>query len=468
LAYLAFVLTAMSPGAAAASELDHGDPIAPVILSVTALLFFALIGRFCARQIGQPSVLGEITMGILIGNVLFFFNVDLISVLREGTAIFKIVDLTLQGHSWQEATSLILDAPTAAHMLSVMRGDHGGEILQIAQTVDVFSRYGVIFLLFLVGLESSLDDLRQTSGDSLRVAVIGLISPVVLGFVATLMLMPSSSLYTDLFIAATLGATSIGITASVLKELNQLQSREANIILGAAVIDDILGLILLTIVTGITVSGSIQSGEIATTVALASLFLLSAFVLSPYFLNTAIRMVRHMDVSEAKLFVSFLFVMILAWLANLVGLATIVGAFAAGLILHDAYFKHWGDHKRHHSSIKDLVAPLEAILVPIFFVLMGIQVKLETFFHPDVALIGLVLLVAAIAGKLLSGLGVRSGASRTMVGIGMMPRGEVGLVFASVGKSLDVIDDRLFSAVVMMIIVTTILAPPLLKRVRRP
>jgi Kef-type K+ transport system membrane component KefB len=176
---------------------------------------------------------------------------------------------------------------------------------------------------------------------------------------------------------------------------------------------------------------------------------------------------RRLDVLEAKLFISFLFVMALSWAANLVGLATIVGAFAAGLLLMDSHFDLWGDHRQHKYSIKELFAPIEAILVPIFFVLMGIQVKLGDFLDNEVLLLALGLIAAAVLGKLASGLGVlrRNGISRLAVGIGMMPRGEVGLVFASIGRSLGVIDSAMFSAVVVMVMVTSLATPPLLKLV---
>jgi Kef-type K+ transport system membrane component KefB len=189
----------------------------------------------------------------------------------------------------------------------------------------------------------------------------------------------------------------------------------------------------------------------------------AAFALGPLFLRYTIRLVNRLDIIEAKLFISFLFVMALAWLANLVGLATIVGAFAAGVILHDAYFQHWGDVKEHRYSIRDLITPLEVILVPIFFVLMGVQVKLESFLDSHVLIMALGLIAAAMAGKVISGWGAERGMRKLAVGIGMMPRGEVGLIFASIGKSLGVISGALFSALVLMVIVTTLATPPLLK-----
>jgi len=227
--------------------------------------------------------------------------------------------------------------------------------------------------------------------------------------------------------------------------------------------DDVLGLVMLAIVSGIVVTGSVSVTDTARTILLASMFIVGALLLGPHFLKFIIWMLRRLDVLEAKLFISFAFVMFLAWAASLAGLATIVGAFAAGLLMLDSQFRHWGDHRQHRYTIKELFAPIEAILVPIFFVLMGIQVKLEMFMDWQVIAMALALLAAAIAGKVISGLGLRGKGNRLAVGIGMMPRGEVGLVFASIGKTLGVIDAAMFSAVVLMVVVTTLATPPLLK-----
>jgi len=441
----------------------HHDPIAPVILGVTGILFFAVIGRFAARKLGQPSVLGELIMGVLLGNLGYWIGSDFIQVLREGPAIFTMVDLTLAGEPLAQAAHDALGDPSAAAILHILSGPGGPALTQVAHTVDVFSRYGVIFLLFLVGLDTSPDELRAVGGRSVRVALLGVVMPFLLGFAMARLLMPELSVNVDLFVAATLGATSIGITARVLQDLGELQSKESRVILGAAVIDDVLGLIMLAVVSGIIVSGGLALGSMVQTILLAALFLVSAFALGPWFLRYTIRFVNHLDIIEAKMFISFLFVMALAWFANLVGLATIIGAFAAGVILHDAYFEHWGDVREHRFCIRDLIAPLEVILVPIFFVLMGVQVKLETFRDPHVLWMAGGLIVAAMAGKLVCGLAAGGGLRRLAVGVGMMPRGEVGLIFASIGKSLGVISDALFSALVLMVIVTTLVTPPLLK-----
>jgi len=452
------------PAAAAPMDALHNDPIAPVILGVTGILFFAIIGRFAARKLGQPSVLGELIMGVVLGNLAYFVGFELILVLREGQAIFELERLLLTGAPLDLAAFSTLGSETAADVLWVLQGPHGGQILQIAETVDVFSRYGVIFMLFMVGLDTSVVEMRKVGGNSLRVAVIGVVVPFILGFAAARILMPDASFNTDLFIAATLGATSVGITARVLKDLHHDRTSEAHVILGAAVMDDMLGLLMLAIVSGIIVSGGVNLLNILSIVVLAVLFLAGVLFLGPYLLRFTIRLLCHLDLVEAKMFTSYLFVMVLAWLANLVGLATIIGAFAAGLILNDTFFTHCRiPREEYNVSIKSLIMPLEVILVPIFFVLMGIQVKIETFFDCQVLIMAGGLLVAAIVGKLVCGLGASKDTNRLAVGLGMMPRGEVGLVFAAIGKSLGVIGDELFASVVLMVIVTTLLSPPLLK-----
>jgi Kef-type K+ transport system membrane component KefB len=163
------------------------------------------------------------------------------------------------------------------------------------------------------------------------------------------------------------------------------------------------------------------------------------------------------------MFVSYLFVMLMAWMANLAGLATIIGAFAAGLILHDAYFDSWHNDRQCPICIKDLIMPLEVILVPIFFVLMGLQVKLEALLQPGIMWLATGLTLAAIVGKVLAGYGAFGAKNHFAIGIGMVPRGEVGLIFAAIGKSLGVMDDALFSSVVIMVIVTTMISPPMFK-----
>ena len=448
-------------------HISHNDPVAPVILGVTGILFVALIGRFSARKLGFPSVIGELIMGIVVGNLAFYYQLDLIMVLREGPARFDTRDTRLLGEELELATLNAIGAEGTWHILDILRGPHGNEILQVAHTVDVFSRYGIIFLLFLVGIETSVDEMRKVGPNSSRVAVIGVLLPFMLGMIASSLLLEDAALHTSMFLGATLAATSVGITAMVLQEMKMEKTEIAHTILGAAVIDDILGLLMLAIISGIVITGSIDLVHISITIIIATLFLAATIYVGPYFIRLFVRLFCRLDIIEAKMFVSYLFVMVMAWMANLAGLATIIGAFAAGLILQDAYFESWDDDRKCPVTIKDLIMPLEVILVPIFFVLMGLQVKLEMFLQQEVMILAAGLLVAAILGKVLSGFGAFGVKNHMAIGIGMMPRGEVGLIFAAIGKSLGVLDDALFSAVVLMVIVTTLLSPPLFKECLR-
>lgn len=441
---------------------SHVDPVAPIILWVTVLFFLGISGRYIARRLNCPGVLGELLMGVVVGNVCYFFGMQLAIVLREGSAIFNIMTAVFSGEPLASAVnSLIPDIHYASQVTAALSGSNGTNLFKVAYVVDIFSRYGVIFLLFMVGLESSINELKHTGRESIQVAILGVLAPIVLGLLMTHFLMPDALFQADLFVAATLSATSIGITARVLKDMKKLRTREAKTILGAAMIDDILGLILLAIVSSLVIRGVIDMLVIGHVVVLASVFFFGALWIGPWVLRKTVALFSSFELWEAKLFTAFLFVMCLAWIATLAQLATIIGAFVAGLILHEGLFE--SRERAGTLSIQNLVAPLEAILAPLFFILIGIQVKLETFFNWHVLLIAAGLIAAAIFGKLLSGLGANRKDDRLLIGIGMLPRGEVGLVFASIGRTIGVISDELFSAIILMVIVTTFIAPPWLK-----
>lgn len=443
---------------------DHTDPVASVLLGVTVIFFFAILGRYIARRLNQPGVLGELLMGVVLGNLAYLCGNELVVILREGSSIFSIMKEMLGGTSLnQSVASIIPDLFYAQQVTQALSGPEGTEYLKIAYIVDIFSRYGVIFLLFMVGLESSVEELKHTGRESMRVAVIGVAAPMLLGFGAAYVLMPGSSFQTDLFIAATLSATSIGITARVLKEMNKLRTREARTILGAAMLDDILGLIILAVVSSVVIGGIVNITMVVRIIIYSLLFFIGSLILGPIILRRSVHFFRFLDPWESKLFISFFFVMALSWLASFVQLAAIIGAFAAGVILHDDYFKSEKESQKDNRSIQQLVAPLESILAPMFFMVIGIQVKLETFYNWNVIVLAGGLIMAAILGKLLSGYGANKKDDRLLIGIGMLPRGEVGLVFASIGRTLGVISDELFSAIVLMVMITTFIAPPLLK-----
>ncbi|KTD50676.1 Na(+)/H(+) antiporter [Legionella quinlivanii] len=445
-------------------EAEH-DPVASIIFWVTLIFTLSIMGRCIAKALRQPGVLGELLMGVLLGNICYFFGSELIVVLREGSAIFNIMRDILGNATLAEAVqNNIADPVYAQQMVVALSSVKGIDYLKVGYILDIFSRYGVIFLLFMVGLESSFQELKHTGREALSVALIGVVAPIILGFAIAHWLLPNASYQSDLFVAATLSATSIGITARVLSELKKLRTREAHTILGAAMIDDVLGLIILSIVSSIVINNSLDMLVIVRVVVSAFLFFTAVLTIGPWALRKSVKMLNFLELWEAKLFLAFIFLMALAWFATVVGLSSIIGAFAAGLIIHDGYFEPHSDSSSVKPfNIKQLIAPLEFILAPLFFILIGIQVKLESFFDWHVLMTSAGLIVAAIVGKLISGLGGNRKDDRLLIGIGMLPRGEVGLVFASIGRTLGVISDQLFSAIVLMIIITTFLAPPLLK-----
>lgn len=443
----------------------HADfePVASVILWVTLIFLFGIIGRAIAERFHQAGVLGELLMGVLVGNVCYFFGMPLAIILREGPSILNIMSNLLSGVPLIEAVNAnIHNIHSATQVATALSDSNGIDLIKVAYVVDIFSRYGIIFLLFMVGLESSVEELKHTGKESMKVAIIGVLVPIVLALLFMEIFVPDASFKVDLFVAATLSATSVGITARVLKELKKLRTREARTILGAAMIDDILGLVILAIVSSIVISGVVNLMQVGQIILLAVLFFACALIFGPWLLQKAVRFFHFLELWEAKLFISFVFVMMLAWLASIVQLATIIGAFAAGIILNDDYFDKGKKHKGM-LSIRDLVAPLEFILAPLFFMLIGIQVKLELFFNLQVLLLASGLVLAAILGKIVSGVGAHRRDDRLLVGIGMIPRGEVGLVFASIGRKFGVLTDQLFAAIILMIIVTTFMAPPWIK-----
>lgn len=457
---LLFPVTLFAMGA---QEAEH-DPVASVLLWVTLIFIFAILGRYIARRLHQPGVLGELLMGVLLGNVCYYFGLPLIVILREGSAVFNIIADMLAGSSLMHAvSSSIPNEHYASQVTAALSSSNGVELIKVGYVLDMFSRFGVIFLLFMVGLESSVEELKHTGRESIQVALIGVILPVLLGFAVAYWLVPDATFNANLFVAATLSATSIGITARVLSEMKKLRTREARTILGAAMLDDILGLIILAVVSSIVINGRVDLMMIAQVIVSTILFFAGALTLGPWVLRKAVSCVNFLEMWEAKLFVAFIFVMALAWLATVVQLASIIGAFAAGMIINDSYFESKDKSRQHILKIKDLISPLEFILAPLFFMLIGIQVKLESFFDWQVLFMASGLIVAAIIGKLLSGLGGHRKDDRLLIGIGMLPRGEVGLVFASIGRTLGVMSDQLFSAIILMVIVTTVMVPPLLK-----
>jgi Kef-type K+ transport system membrane component KefB len=438
------------------------DPIALVLFWVTVIFSLGMLGRYLAQRMQQPGVLGELLMGVLLGNLCYYFSVPEIVILREGSTIFNIVEHLISGLSLSEALNQSVSSPVVANVIEkALHSSAGADSIKVAYALDIFSRYGVIFLLFMVGLESSVEEIKQTGRASLTVAFLGVIAPLLLGLMLMCWLLPEAGFNAHLFVGATLTATSVGITARVLKEMKKIHTIEAKTILGAAMIDDVLGLMLLAVVTSLMTHGHVEGLLLLKIIGMTCLFFGLVIYLGPRLIRLLVKCFSFLPAWEAKLLVAFIFSMTLSWLATWVQLASIIGAFSAGLVLHDAFFNEKPLEKG--VTIKDVMAPLELLLAPLFFMLIGIQVKLETFLDIKVLEMALGLMIVAVLGKLLSGLGAARGSDKLLVGVGMLPRGEVGLVFASLGRASGVISDALFSAIILMVIMTTFIAPVWLK-----
>ena len=410
----------------AAGAAAHG--LSPLVLVGVAVIW--IVAKVCGElfeRAGQPAVLGELVGGIVLGNLALF--------------------------GWTIAEPLKADAVIAA-----------------------LAEIGVIILLFEVGLESNLREMLEVGWSSLLVALVGVIAPFLLGWGVAAYFIPQEAKLAHIFVGATLCATSVGITARVLKDMGRLQARESRIILGAAVIDDVLGLLILAIVTGAitasTAGASLSLSGVAWIAGKAILFLFAAMVAGHFFVPRLLSGVGKFESRGVLLAISLAFCFLLAWLSVKVGLAAIVGAFAAGLLFDEVHFEKSPKHEKRDLEV--LLAPISSLLAPVFFVLMGIKVDLRAFGDAKVLSFALILTLAAIVGKQVCSLAVAErGLNRLAVGFGMIPRGEVGLIFAGIGATLllpdalgapaPVISANVFSAIVIMVIITTLLTPPALK-----
>lgn len=401
----------------------HGGPVLDVLLELIVILLAAKLGGDLFERIKAPAVLGELVMGMIIGN-LHLLGVDVFEPFKHN------------------------------------------------MTLETLAEIGVIILLFEVGLESTVRGMLKVGLVSFMVAMFGVIVPFFLGWGVGVWFLPEESVYVHVFIGATLTATSVGITARVLKDINKIHTREAKIILGAAVIDDIMGLIILAVITGIITaisagsSEGVSSGTVLFIIGKAVGFIVGAVVIGAWVLPAFFKFGFRLKGKGVLLSFALLVCFLLAYLAGKVGLAPIVGAFAAGLILEEVWFKDYHDRGEH--SIEELIAPIATFLVPIFFVRMGMLVDLTTFGEVSILGFAAVLTIAAIVGKQVCSLAILDKTTnRIAIGLGMIPRGEVGLIFAGIGAKLmldghPVISSSTYSAVVIMVIITTLVTPPAL------
>jgi Kef-type K+ transport system membrane component KefB len=393
----------------------NGVSIEQFLFSLAIILAAAKLAGELAIRVGQPAVLGELIAGVVLGS----------------------------------------------SVLGVIPAEG-----QLHDVIGLLAEIGVVILLFEIGLETDLREMSRVGKAAVTVAMVGVIAPFLLGY-ATWLLLTGDGGTVAIFVGATLTATSVGITARVLSDLGQMGTREARVILGAAIVDDVLGLVILAIVSGLAAGAALSTTSIILKFVVAVGFLVAAVVLGRWFMPRVFSLVERMQVRGVLFVSAFAFVLALSALAGSVGSALIIGAFAAGLILSTT---------NHFDLITKQIHPLSDIFAPIFFVYVGSSVNVgllnptSSQFAPSTLTIAAALLAVGIVGKLASGYAVgwgREKLNHLAIGIGMVPRGEVGLIFAHVGLDNAVVDEAAFNALVIVVMLTTFIAPPLLKIIFR-
>jgi Kef-type K+ transport system membrane component KefB len=377
-----------------------------VLLDLAVILLAAKLAAELCERVNVPPVVGEILVGIVIGPSLL---------------------------GWAPADS---------------------------ESVHALAELGVLLLLVQVGMEMDLAELGKVGRASSLVAVLGVAVPFALGSAIGLGFGESGD--TSLFVGAALTATSVGITARVFGDLRALATTEARIVLGAAVADDVLGLVVLTVVVKIVTEGSVGVGTVAETIGYAAGFLVVAgvvgIVLVPRLFEQAARWARS---SATVVVTAFAVTLVFAWAADWAKLAPIIGAFIAGLAI---------GRSAEHGRVEREFGATANLFIPIFFVQIGLDADIDAMARPSVIGLATALLVVAVIGKIVSAVGaVGMRADRLVIGIGMIPRGEVGIVFASIGLAEGVLGDDEYAALLMVVLATTLIAPPMLRwRIAHP
>lgn len=363
--------------------------------------------------------------------------------------------------------------------------------IQHSEVMAFIASFGALLLLFSIGLEANVSELKKVGVTSLLVALIGVVVPFITGaYILGPIFFADEPNTARLFLGASLVATSVGITASVFRSLKMTRTRVAQTVLGAAVIDDVLGLIVLAIVSAIASGGDVTSGFVAALVVKSFTFLAGSVILGKLLAGTVSRFftMLHSGVGM-KVAVAVSLALIFGYMAEQFGLEPIIGAFAAGLFLDDVHFKDFAEpevvddlkalefeektdrekvlrviNKHKESHVEDLINNIGLIFIPIFFVFTGIQVDIGSLTDPSLYLIAGLISIAAIVAKLVSGFVAKGSTDeKLLVGFSMVPRGEVGLIFAATGRALGVLSDEIFSVILLVVIITTFIAPPIIK-----
>jgi Kef-type K+ transport system membrane component KefB len=409
-----------------------------VLLSLIIIYLASKIGAEISQYLKFPPVLGELVGGVVVGVSALHAIVFADSGVPDDAGVMVVLQWIYQL------------SPTVAATVFESQ----------SEVISVLAELGVIILLFEIGLESDLRQFRQVGIQAVVVACVGVVVPFAAGTVGLMAIFHVAAI-PAIFAGAALTATSIGITSKVLAEIGQLKSTEGQIIVGAAVIDDVLGIIVLAVVASLAKTGKVDVSNVLYLIISATVFLVGAVLLSGLFDRGFVAIVESLKTRGSVVIPAFILAFFMAFLSNAIHLEAILGAFAAGLVL---------DKTDVRNELDELVKPVADLLVPIFFVTVGARADLGVL-NPAIPdnraglAIAIFLIFVAITGKLITGWVVfgQPNINRWAIGVGMIPRGEVGLVFAGIGAASGAIDKPLEVAIILMVIVTTFLAPPFLR-----
>ncbi|MCF6159538.1 MAG: cation:proton antiporter [wastewater metagenome] len=392
----------------------HSDPTHSIILAVVITLVAAKIGGLAAKVIRLPGVVGKLMVGILLGNIC----------LLTGSDFF--------------------------------------DFLKTLPFIKMVSYFGTLILLLTAGLHTDLRALLRVGPSSFLVCLGGIAAPAGLGIIVSYFLLPDASNGTKLLLAVVLGSTSTGLLFAILNELKAMNSLEGRVIVGATILSEIIVILIFGVISGIVVKGGISLLGISVSFGIALLFLIIAIVIIFKYGEKLGSFLTNRLTEGLNIPIVVILSLLVAFMFGSIGLHTVIGAFIAGLLLRNVKLKDSDD--REYRNVESFIRPFYMILVPILFVRVGAQVDLRSFFHMDAVLLGLAITGAAIIGKLFCSIcPIEKGINRLAIGIGMATKLEGTLILAGIGRDIGILNDTVFSSLIMVIVLTSTICPFLMK-----
>ena len=440
------------------------NPFSFILLEFGLIIILALVGHIFSRIYHLPNLLGELIIGVIAGNILYWLDLSpvffMLMHMGDAGEVFKsiwtsnlsVAETVSNLYSMGQPETQVFDN----RMIEIFSTKNSPMLVLLGIALWIFSNLGVFLLLFKLGLETKTEELIEAAEPlAFLISLTGTFVPFFLGLGVGLWLLPEASTSMHIFLAATLCTTSVAITGSMFSYFQRHQSREAKLVIHAAFLDDIFGIFFLSFITNLVLGDTLSVFEIITMFFYSALIFVGIIVFGKQLIKHVPQYYKF-DQSHTQILIPTLVIVLVSWLANLFNIGVISGAFIAGMVLNTIQDKK--------GLIKSLIKPLEEVFSPIFFVFVGMQVNLKQLLIPETLWLTLVLLIAAVAGKIAAGFVTRHNLNSYAIGLGMVPRGEAVLVFISIGKILGIIDDSLFTVITLIVLISNFIAPWALNR----